>query len=486
MNYVNKTVFLNYTSCPVLGWKTKRGMLPRLEGLNNELLVFEGKQVHKISRSLFAGAQNAQKSGILESAAYTGELLQNPQNKIILEASFISGGYCLRCDAIERNDDGSWNLYEVKSGSKYKAKYVYDMSFSSMVLQKSGLKINKAVLMHLSNEYRLGMDSSKLFSYVDCTQKVSLKTQEFLEISESAAREIESDLMPEPSLRRNCKNCPLFDGCMGKDVKDHIFNLPRLSVLQLNELIEMGADTVDKIPDSYELTPMQQIVKNSMLSGGSYISQNLQTELDLIKPPYYYLDFESVTTIMPLYPDIAPHTQLLTQFSIDKSVSMGTVCDHFEYIADHTKDCRFEIAEKLTQYLGEEGSIITYANFEKIAILRLASMFSDLSEKLLKIAARITDLEVIVRKNYYDINFHGRSSIKKVLPVMIANMNYEGLEIGAGGDAAAAFAFMAMGLYDEEKIKTTKESLLKYCAQDTFAMVKIHEFLTAEVAKEIR
>jgi len=60
-------------------------------------------------------------------------------------------------------------------------------------------------------------------------------------------------------------------------------------------------------------------------------------------------------------------------------------------------------------------------------------------------------------------------------------MNYDGLEIGEGGDASAAFAFMAMGLYGEEKIKETKANLLKYCAQDTFAMVKIHQFLEQKI-----
>jgi hypothetical protein len=134
-----------------------------------------------------------------------------------------------------------------------------------------------------------------------------------------------------------------------------------------------------------------------------------------------------------------------------------------------------------------EGSIITYASFEKIAISKLASMFEDLSEPLLKITERIIDLELLIRKNYYNVNFHGRSSIKKVLPVMIEDMNYDGLEIGEGGDAAAAFAFMAMGLYDEEKIKKTKEDLLKYCAQDTFAMLKIHQFLENKVKnKELK
>jgi hypothetical protein len=105
-----------------------------------------------------------------------------------------------------------------------------------------------------------------------------------------------------------------------------------------------------------------------------------------------------------------------------------------------------------------------------------------LSEKLNKIIERIVDLELILRENYYDINFHGRTSIKKILPILVPSMSYNDLEIGDGGDASAAFAFMAMGLYNDEKIKETKSNLLKYCGQDTLAMIRIHQFLIS-VAK---
>ena len=101
----------------------------------------------------------------------------------------------------------------------------------------------------------------------------------------------------------------------------------------------------------------------------------------------------------------------------------------------------------------------------------------ELTEQLQAIANRIVDLEEILRLNYYDKRFHGKTSIKKILPIMIPDMNYDKLEIGEGGVALSAFAYMAMGLYSEEKIKETKQNLLKYCKQDTLALVKMHKFL---------
>ncbi len=475
MGYINKTVFLNYIDCPTLGWMTKRGLLPRDKGLSDELLIIEGKNIHKLSWQLFPGAVNAQKSDIMTSFEHTKQLIEE-NNKTILEASFISGGFSVRVDILKKEDSG-WHLYEVKSGSKYKVKYANDMAFSAMVLAKSGIEIEKATLMHLSHDYRLGMSNEKLFNFLECTEKVLLKKYDYDSISQKAFEDLESESMPEPYLKRSCKNCPVFEQCMGKNVKNHIFDLPRLSGSSIEELISIGADTIDKVPDDFELTEAQKIVKACVINNKTYISENLKVELENIEKPYYYLDFESITTIMPLYPDIAPHTQILTQFSIDKSDTLGEITQHFEYIADHRKDCRREIAEKLIEYLGDSGSIITYSNFERIAIGNLSALFPDLSCKLNMLISRIDDFEVIVRKNYYDIRFQGKSTIKKILPIMIPDMSYKELEIGEGGDAAAAFAFMAMGKYDEKKIEETKNNLLKYCAQDTYAMLRIHKFL---------
>jgi CRISPR/Cas system-associated exonuclease Cas4 (RecB family) len=477
MEYINRTVFIKYLSCPTLGWMTKRDMLPRLKGLNNEFLAFEGRNVRKISRQLFPYAVSAKKLNTDATDWNAKELILDPNVKTICGASFVAAGYLAKTDILHKLENNLWHLFEVKSGSKYKIKYVEDISFAVMVLAKAGVNVGKTTILHLSNDYRLGMEISSLFTKLDCSDKVELRVQEFSNLFDKVLEDVNSENMPSPYLKRSCKNCPVFDVCMGKDVKNHIFDIPRLSVPVMEELITLGADTIDKIPDNFELTRVQSIVKTCALTNTNYVSKSLKSELENIKQPFYYLDFESVTTIMPLYPDIAPHTQLLTQFSLDKTDAFGNITNHYEYIADQTRDCRHDIAEKLIESLSKEGSIITYANAEKIVISNLAEKFADLHNDLKKIIERIIDLELIIRKNYYDMNFHGRSSIKKVLPILIPEMSYTDLEIGEGGDASAAFAFMAMGIYDEKKIEETKKNLLKYCAKDTLAMVRMHQFL---------
>ncbi|MDR3243326.1 MAG: DUF2779 domain-containing protein, partial [Elusimicrobiota bacterium] len=336
MENINRSVFLRYIDCPVLAWVSKRKKVRQEQGLNDELLFLEWKNVRQKAALLFPEAISArrQDKDNNSSQQITSEIIQNPQNKTILDASFAIDGFCARADVLQRIDDGSWDLFSIKTGRKSKLKYIWDLAFTAMVLLKAGLKINETAVMHISGEYRLGMDISKLFYFASCTSRAESIAVDFLSIADEALKILQSDEMPKPIFKRQCKNCLLFEECFEGKTKDTIFDLPRLSVPAMDELIEKGITTIEEVPDDFELTPAQKIVKDCVKSKTNYISPTLKSKIEAIEPPYYYLDFESITTILPLYPDIAPHTQIVTQFSIHKCLSIDNVADHFEYIAD--------------------------------------------------------------------------------------------------------------------------------------------------------
>lgn len=90
---------------------------------------------------------------------------------------------------------------------------------------------------------------------------------------------------------------------------------------------------------------------------------------------------------------------------------------------------------------------------------------------------RLVDLEAIIRKNFYHPGFHGRTSIKRTLPVLVPGMSYDVLDIGDGYTAIAVFALLALGKYEDSEAETLKKQLQEYCKQDTLAMVTLHEQL---------
>jgi hypothetical protein len=73
--------------------------------------------------------------------------------------------------------------------------------------------------------------------------------------------------------------------------------------------------------------------------------------------------------------------------------------------------------------------------------------------------------------------FGGSYSLKSVLPALVPEMSYAGLEVADGQAAGLAWESLVCGGLDEDERDRIREALLDYCGQDTLAMVKLVEKL---------
>jgi hypothetical protein len=83
----------------------------------------------------------------------------------------------------------------------------------------------------------------------------------------------------------------------------------------------------------------------------------------------------------------------------------------------------------------------------------------------------------IIQDYVYHPEFRGSYSIKRVLPALVPNLSYSGLEIADGDAAITRFARMARGEIAGGMIELTRQQLLDYCKLDTYAMARLHETL---------
>jgi hypothetical protein len=90
----------------------------------------------------------------------------------------------------------------------------------------------------------------------------------------------------------------------------------------------------------------------------------------------------------------------------------------------------------------------------------------------------MVDLEkVFLAQHYIHHGFKGRTSIKKVLPVLAPELSYSALEIHEGGQASNEWWHMvAPTTLTEEKEEIIK-NLKEYCGLDTYAMYAIWKHL---------
>lgn len=475
---ISKNLFLNATVCPTLGWRLRASepMVELRPTLAQTFRMEAGVEIGQRARELFPeGVIIA--TGNLDAAALQTAVLVRPDGpSVLFEATFVVGGYAAKADVLKRIGD-RWHLIEVKSNLNLRQELIDDLAYTQMVLGRAGLTISKASLLLISKDFRLGMEDSELFTEYDCTAEALASVEKF-ELFWDAIRENTSATnMPEPTLIPACKTCQLFTDCLGKDIVNHIFDIPRLSQKKVDELTDLGVFRVEEIPQTFALTEIQARVRNAVVSGQPWIGPNLKQSLQAIRWPAHYLDFETVMTALPLYPEIAPYTQIPTQYSVHTCKSVGDVDSHSEYLADPKRDSRRELAEQLLADLQGEGSIISYSSFEKTTINGLATLFPDLADDLGSLVQRIVDLEAVIRGNYYHPSFGGKTSVKVTLPAIVPEMSYATLNIGDGDSAVAVFAGMALGRYTDQEMDSLKRDLLVYCAQDTLAMVKLHERL---------
>jgi hypothetical protein len=378
---------------------------------------------------------------------------------------------------MRRKSNEEWLMIEVKSSVNDKEEFIDDMAYTTMVIKQSGFSVSNISIILVSRDFRLGMENEDLFIEIEHTDEVLQRVEELEVFMDEVDRSTGNENIPDALLRFGCKKCPLFKECQGQDIENHIFDIPRLSKSKFEGLDESNIICIEDIPDDFPLTANQSRVKVCVQSRQPYVSSSLKTKLDEVSWPAFFLDFETVKTAIPLYADIAPHTQILTQYSVHKCSEFGNVVDHLEYLADPSNDCRRALAEKLIVDLEDVGSVIVYSTFEKTMINKLRELFPDLSQELDLIIGRLVDLHKIIRDNFYHSDFHGSTSIKKVLPVLVPDMSYDGLEIAEGDSAMAAFAYMALGRYDETECNSIRNHLLEYCKKDTEAEVKVFERL---------
>ena len=87
------------------------------------------------------------------------------------------------------------------------------------------------------------------------------------------------------------------------------------------------------------------------------------------------------------------------------------------------------------------------------------------------------DLETVFKADYVDYRFGGRTSTKKVLPVLCPQFSYSDLEIQDGTMALDTWGRMVSDPDFKEDKNKVRQYLLDYCKLDTLAMVKIYQKL---------
>ncbi len=451
-----------------------------------EAIMQQGHDVGMLARRLFPGGVEVCERSLDQAIRATRELVANREIPAIFEGAFEDGGVLVRVDVLHRRADGRLRLIEVKSSASLKEEHLDDVAIQYRVVSRCGLDVGSCCLAHVNRSFVLrggSVDPWRFFRIRNVTRQVARMQPKLTFQLRAAFTVLSMPKAPDIAPGKHCTSpvtCEFFDCCNPPLPDDHIGYLPRLHASAEEALEELGVESIHDVPDDFELTEIQRRAATCVQTGEPWFdTEALKSELGALKYPLFFVDFESVNPCVPCFAEMRPYDQLCFQYSIHLLREPGAEPEHYEFVAADANDPRPEFISSLCHVLGESGSIVVYSSFESQRLSDLAAWLPEFAERIAAIQARLFDLLPVVRERTYHAAYAGSYSIKSVLPALVPEMTYDGMQVANGQDAGLAWEALVRGQLDCAERDRIRKALLDYCGQDTMAMVRLLEVLRA-------
>lgn len=482
--YVSKSKFLWGSQCRKLLWVAynAKDQIPEPDAAQ-QAIFDRGHEVGALAKQLFPGGIEVS-AGVSDFEQVLQKSLEAVKlRKPLFEAGFVYSGGFARVDILNPVSGGAWDIIEVKSGTDVKDVNLLDLAFQAFVYSGAGLNIRRCCLMHVDRNYvrRGAVDPKKFFKLADVTKDVSGLSREIEPQLEDMFAAIRRKQEPEIKIGPHCSDpydCPLTDQCWAFLPPDSVFNL-YYGGKKCWRLLQEGVVNLKDIPESVDLTDRQTIQRKVALTGQPHIDRKaLASFLKRLRYPVSFLDFETISTAIPMFDGLSPWQQVPFQFSLHRQAAPGAMPEHHAFLADGRVDPRPEFLNRLHDSIGDMGTVVVYnEKFEKGVLDRLADTFPEHAVWIEAVKPRIIDLlEPFQSFDYYHPEQHGSASIKAVLPVLTGR-SYADLEIQEGGQASLEFLRVHFGDVPEAERRKVRGQLERYCGQDTEGMIWIVDAL---------
>ena len=454
-----------------------------------QALLDTGRAIGRLARALFPGAALVDEPSFAAAYARTQALRADATVPAILEAAFAHDGIAVRADVLERLGNGTWGVREVKSGTRVRDVHLDDLAVQLHVLTGAGVTISSIELIHVDGEYVYEGGAivwPRLFTRQDVAEEVTARFAEIgprisglhVDVAGAEAPAIE----PSP----HCKTpypCPFWAHCTRDHPADWILHFGHLRAEPWTALREAGVARLGDITDAHEVPLMLRRASQALANGREIVTPELAAALHDFGPPADYLDFETISPAIPLYPETRPYDRIPFLWSLHRRDAAGT-CAHEEFLADGRTDPRRAVAEALlASTRGGDRPILVYSEYESDVLAELALALPDLAEDLEAVRARLRDLLPIMRAHVYHPKFRGSFSLKAVTPALVPGFGYGDLDaVHDGAQATTEFARIVAGSCGVDEEARVRRALRAYCARDTEALVRLDDALRARVA----
>jgi hypothetical protein len=474
---LTKTSYLRYLKCPQEFWLTVHQplLIAEPDTLEYEHLRQQGYAVQQLVKKL--------------------QRFQGDENSFVeTERVFQTDELYARSDVVVTNrSTGTLDLYEIKGSASVKDDHYDDVAFQKLAAETAGYNVGSCFVITMNGEYvrRGDIDPEELFVITDVTERVN----ERMELTARQAKEAVAylDTVPVPSLMDYCLDNKL--DC--RFLKLHFPGLPDYTVFDIaflkhdkrRELLSEGIVDITDVPDTFPLSKKQRAQVEAARTGEVIIDRDeIANRICSWQYPMHFLDYETFSYAIPQFEGVRPFQQMCFQYSLHTIDAPGAEMRHSFFLSRGEDDPPRAMAAHLKEAMsGNIGTVfVWYEAFEKTRNSEMAEMFPEFKEFFDEVNEKTCDLMKIFSDNLYiHPEFKGRTSIKKVLPVLCPHLSYKELGIGDGMTASISWFRAATWntMEDEQRLQIFAD-LEKYCELDTLAMVEIFRKLEALASNE--
>ena len=488
---ISKSTFLQYQICPKDTWLRlhKPELVDTFTVTEFEKhLLEQGNEVEACARQLYPHSVLVSATG--DAAVDETRRLLADGVDAIFQATFLADGFFAKCDVLKRGaTPGTWDLFEIKGTNSKKEgsedrDHISDLTFQKHVLELAGVTVGRAYIVHLNKEYvRAGdLDLRALFTVSDSTEQVDELSAGLLQ--EMHAAKVYLNKKDEPNIGCDCHLSGRSRHC-----RTFAYSHPEIPAYSVHDIVRIGQSkkkleyfmderifVIDDVPDDYKLGDAQELQVRSHKTQTPIIDQD--TIADVLRSytfPLYFFDYETFSPAIPAFDGYSPYKRIPFQFSLHTLRDAESEPEHVEFLHLERSDPTRAVAELLDKHIHPEGSVIVwYAPFERGVNKEIGERLGAYAGRMEQINGQVRDLRDIFSKQHYvHPEFHGSTSIKDVMPVLVPELSYGGLAIKDGATASEQWWTMTAVETDASDRAAIADALRAYCKLDSYAMYAI-------------
>ncbi len=389
------------------------------ESEGRRIMSETGKQLLQLARGAFARGVEVEGKTIDQAADKTQQLIAAGSVFALFGAAFVADGCEVRTDILVRQKDGSLDIFEVKSGTKVKGRYLTDLALQAIVIERAGHKVHGVYVLYLDKTYKHtgGTDYSPkgLVKSADVTERVRRIQPRVAEQLAAFQRQTKDDSALDLPTGTFCTApfpCPHLANCSKQEPEFPLRSFPDLTREIERELHEEGiADLMQLDEARPSLTFRQRRTLQCIKQKETIREPFVKEELLHVEFPLHFLSIATTTEALPRFVGQKPWQALPYAWACETLTAGGAVTQSGFAYADKD-DPRPEFAQSLAKQLASGGMLILW-NADSLECVRslLEPLAADKQAIRVILARPHLDLQRLLESGLFHPNLLGERGL---------------------------------------------------------------------------